>query len=195
MKKSFTAGLLILSSLASVSFAAVEPGDRVPDFSAMDENGDMWTLSQQRANYLVIYFYPAAFTGGCTAQACSYRDHDADFRKFNASVVGISGDEQTNLERFKKYHNLNFTLLSDPDGKVAEIFGVPIYEGKTMEKDVEGQALKLTRGVTASRWTFVIDANGRLIYKDKEVSASTDPEKVLKFIATHDERKSCRPRK
>jgi peroxiredoxin Q/BCP len=185
----------ILPALGLLSFMPVEPGDTVPDFSATDENGNTWTLSRQRANYLVIYFYPAAFTGGCTAQACSYRDHDAEFRKLRASVIGISGDEVSNLEQFKKVNNLNFTLLSDHDGKIAEIFGVPVYEGTTIEKEVGGQTLQLTRGVTTSRWTFVVDVNGKLIYKDQEVSAATDPEKVLKFIATHDERKSCVPRR
>jgi peroxiredoxin Q/BCP len=173
----------------------VELGKKVPDFSAPDENGNTWTLSEQRANYLVIYFYPAAFTGGCTAQACSYRDHEAGFSKLGASVVGISGDQVSSLKKFKQVHNLNFTLLSDQDGKIAGMFGVPLYEGDTIEKEMDGQTLELTRGVTASRWTFVVDVNGKLIYRDKEVSAATDPEKVLKFLATHDERKSCVPRR
>ncbi|MFC2111676.1 peroxiredoxin [Bacteroidota bacterium] len=185
-----------LSTIASAiflltAFSPVEKGDKVPDFSALDENGETWKLSDQRSNYLVIYFYPAAFTGGCTKQACSYRDHKAGYSKLKASVVGISGDEYENLGAFKVHHDLNFTLLSDVDGKIAEIFGVPAGEGKTFETEVEGKTLQLTRGVTTSRWTFVVDGNGKLIYKDNEVSAATDPETVLKFIATYDGRKSC----
>ena len=185
-----------LSTIVSVlflftAFAPVEKGSKVPDFFALDENGETWKLSDQRADYLVVYFYPAAFTGGCTKQACSYRDHEADYSKLNAEVIGVSGDEYENLGAFKSHHNLNFTLLSDTEGKIAEIFGVPTKEGNTIEKEVEGKTIQLTRGVTTSRWTFVVDGNGKLIYRDNDVTASTDPETVLKFIATHDERKSC----
>ena len=194
MKRFALLSFIILSSLMVFAFAPFEPGDKVPDFSALDENGNTWTLSQQRSNYIVVYFYPAAFTGGCTQQACSYRDHNEEFARLGAQVVGVSGDEYGNLEKFKAHHNLNFTLLSDPDGKIAEAFGVPTKDGNSFETEVDGQTLQLNRGVTAARWTFVIDVNGKLIYKDSEVSAASDPEKVLKFIATHDERKSCTPR-
>lgn len=181
--------------LALLAFRPLEPGESVPDFTAKDENGKTWKFSDQRANYLVIYFYPAAFTGGCTAEACAYRDYSAEFAKLKAKVIGISGDEVPNLSKFKEFNHLNFTLLSDHDGKLAGIFGVPVYDGKTIEKEVNGKTIELTRGVTASRWTFVVDVNGKLIYRDKEVTAATDPEKVLKFLKTHDERKSCVPRR
>jgi peroxiredoxin Q/BCP len=187
--------IIAIVALATSAYDPVEKGDKVPEFSALDENGDTWKLSDQRADYLVVYFYPAAFTGGCTKQACSYRDHDTEFKLLNASIVGISGDDHQNLGKFKEHHNLNFTLLSDTDGKIAGIFGVPVRDGDSIEKEVGGQTLQLNRGVTTSRWTFVIDVNGKLIYRDSEVSASTDPEKVLKFIGTHDQRKSCVPRR
>jgi peroxiredoxin Q/BCP len=194
MKKTmFILGLLLLTCSVFAS-GPLEKGDRVPDFSATDENGSTWKLSDQRADYLVIYFYPAAFTGGCTKQACSYRDHEAAFRSLNAKVVGISGDDQENLKAFKAFHNLNFTLLSDADGKVAELFGVPTGEGTTIEKEVNGKTLQLSRGVTTSRWTYVVDGNRRLVYKDEDVQAATDPEAVLKALKTHDERKSCMQR-
>ena len=192
MKKLAILSLVSLLSLATFALPPIEKGDRVPDFAATDESGDLWKLSDQRAAYLVIYFYPAAFTGGCTAQACSYRDHESEFSKLNAKVIGVSGDEYENLDKFKEAHNLNFTLLSDPEGKIAEVFGVPTREGSTFETEVEGNLLQLTRGVTTSRWTFIIDGNkGNLIYMDEEVSAATDPEPVLKFITTHTKRKSC----
>lgn len=192
MKKLTLLALMLLMVCGANAIEPVNKGDKVPDFTATDENGNEWTLSGQRANYIILYFYPAAFTGGCTQQACSYRDHDPDFSKLNAEVIGISGDEHENLKQFKQHHNLNFTLLSDPDGKIAEIFGVPTSDGKTIEKEVDGNTLQLTRGVTTSRWTFVVDGTKeRLIYKDVDVSAATDPEVVLKFIRTHNERKSC----
>ena len=194
MKKTvLLSGLLLLAFHVSAS-GPLEKGDRVPDFAAIDENGDTWRLSDQRADYLVIYFYPAAFTGGCTQQACSYRDHETAFKLLNAKVVGISGDQHDNLKAFKEFHNLNFTLLSDTHGKVAELFGVPMREGGTIEKEVDGKTLQLSRGITTSRWTYVVDGNGRLVYKDDAVDAATDPEAVLKALKTHDERKSCVPR-
>ncbi|MCK4748192.1 MAG: peroxiredoxin, partial [Bacteroidales bacterium] len=122
MKKFAFITSVIVLSIGLLSFAPIEPGDKVSDFSALDENGKTWNLSDQRSNYLVVYFYPAAFTSGCTKQACSYRDHDSEFKLLNASIVGISGDEFENLGKFKEHHNLNFTLLSDPDGKIAKIF-------------------------------------------------------------------------
>jgi peroxiredoxin Q/BCP len=189
-KTTLVLGILLLAFNIFAS-DPLEKGDRVPDFSAIDENGNSWKLSDQRADYLVIYFYPAAFTGGCTQQACSYRDHEAAFKSLNAKVVGISGDEHQNLKAFKAFHNLNFTLLSDADGKVAELFGVPTREGETIEKEVDGKTLQLSRGVTISRWTYVVDRNHRLVYKDDDVQAATDPEAVLKALKTHDERKSC----
>jgi len=191
MKKSFFFIPVLLITLNIYALSPLEKGDKVPGFSAIDENGDTWELSDQRADYLVIYFYPAAFTGGCTKQACSYRDHDKAFDELNAKVIGVSGDEHENLKKFKEFHNLNFTLLSDADGKIAELFGVPTREGNTIEKEVDGKTLQLSRGVTTSRWTYVVDGNGKLVYKDDDVQAATDPEDVLKALTTHNERKSC----
>jgi peroxiredoxin Q/BCP len=191
MKKLFFFLPILLITLNIDAISPLEKGDKVPEFSAIDENGKTWELSDQRADYLVIYFYPAAFTGGCTKQACSYRDHNAAFESLNARVIGVSGDEASNLQKFKEFHNLNFTLLSDTDGKIADLFGVPTREGSTIEKEVDGQVLQLTKGVTTSRWTYVVDGNGRLVYKDDDVQAATDPEAVLKALTTHRERKSC----
>lgn len=171
----------------------VKVGDNVPDFEAVDDQGKPWKLSDHlRINYLVVYFYPAAFTGGCTTQACSYRDLNKELAMMNASVVGISGDEAKNLSMFKQEHNLNFTLLSDKTGEIAKIFGVTVNDGGTNETEFGGQKLQLTRGVTTSRWTFIIDGNGKLIYREKDVNASTDSQTVMEFIKTHEQRKTCR---
>ncbi len=191
MKKLFWFIPVLLLTLNIYALSPLEKGDRVPNFSATDENGNVWELADQRADYLVIYFYPAAFTGGCTKQACSYRDHNLAFGEINAKIIGVSGDDQKNLKAFKEFHNLNFTLLSDADGKIAELFGVPTREGTTIEKEVDGKTLQLSRGVTTSRWTYVVDGNGRLVYKDEDVQAATDPEVVLKALTTHKQRKSC----
>jgi len=194
MKKLFFILPVLLFTLNNYAVSPLEKGDKVANFSATDENGEAWELSDQRADYFVIYFYPAAFTGGCTKQACSYRDHDPAFKLLNAQVIGVSGDDHENLKAFKAFHNLNFTLLSDADGKIAELFGVPIRDGGTIEKEVDGKTLQLTRGVTTSRWTYVVDRNGKLVYKDDDVQAASDPETVLNEIKTHNDRKTCQTR-
>ena len=192
MKKLTSITIITALSLASFAFSPIETGDKVPDFTALDENGDTWKMSDQRAAYLVIYFYPAAFTGGCTAQACSYRDNESEFSRLNAKVIGISGDEYENLGKFKEHHNLNFTLLSDQDGEIAKLFGVPLRDGGTTEREIDGSTFQLLRGVTTSRYTFVIDINRKLIYKNNNVNAANDSEAVYEFIQTHNQRKSCR---
>jgi len=191
MKRLLFIVLLIIPVLSAYSNPPLENGDRVPDFEAADDQGETWKLSDQRSDYLVIYFYPAAFTGGCTKQACSYRDQHSQFALLKTQVIGISGDQQENLAQFKDHHGLNFTLLSDEEGEIAELFGVPVKEGTTIDMEVEGKQLSLTRGVTSSRWTFVVDANGKLIYKNMSVSAVDDSDTVLKHITMHEKRRSC----
>jgi peroxiredoxin Q/BCP len=171
---------------------SIDIGDSVPDFTVKDEQGKEWKLSDHyRHDYIVLYFYPAAFTGGCTKQACSYRDQGDNFKELNAMVAGVSGDDFENLTLFKEHHSLNFTLLSDPDGRVAEIFGIPIREGGSIEREIEGESLTLDRGVTTSRWTVVVDGRGKLIYRDNNVNASEDSQTVLDFLKEHKSRKSC----
>jgi len=164
--------------------AQVSQGEKVPDFTALDQDSQEWTLKKElkKADYLVVYFYPVAFTGGCTAQACSYRDQKGEFEAVGAQVVGVSGDKPETLELFALEHNLNFTLLSDENGHVAEIFGVPHGEGGTITREIKGQSLDLERGTTIQRWTFIIDKEGQLIYKDSEVDAANDSGKVMKYL-------------
>lgn len=167
--------------LQAQSFLA--PGDPAPLFSAMADDGSNWALEDHlgRKN-LVLYFYPAAMTGGCTAQACAYRDFQEELEKVDALIVGISGDEVEGLKLFKKAHDLNFTLLSDPNGNIAELFGVPTRAGGSLSRELDGEFHELIRGVTTARWTFIIGRDGRIIYKNKEVNPEKDTEEVLNFL-------------
>src|SRR6056297_2781054 len=150
--------LLITFSVVSSSQNSngLEPGDKVPDFQATSADGTTWNFENHVGDkYIVLYFYPAAMTGGCTAQACSYRDLSNDLESEDAMVVGVSGDNVEGLQFFKKAHNLNFTLLSDESGDIARIFGVPVRDGGTFNSEYNGQECELKRGVTTSRWTFI----------------------------------------
>jgi peroxiredoxin Q/BCP len=121
-------------------------------------------------------------TGGCTKQACSYRDHRDDLQSAGVEVVGVSGDKIENLRLFKQAENLNFTLLSDEKGDIARLFGVPAGAGGAIKRSVGGTEHELVRGVTAKRWTFIIGKDKKIIYKNESVNAEKDTEEVLNFI-------------
>ncbi len=165
---------------------ALDVGDKAPSFAAVSDNGNKWDSQDYYfKDFVIIYFYPAAMTGGCTKQACSFRDNYEKLKEMNADVVGISGDEVENLKYFKMAHQLNFPLLADPDGKIAKKFGVPLRDGGQIERKVEGTSVTLNRGVTAARWTFIIDKEGNIIYKNTDVNPEEDSDVVMNVIEKH----------
>ena len=98
-------------------------------------------------------------------------------------MVGISGDSVSNHQLFKKVHSLPFTLLADEQGTVAKKFGVPLRQGGVFKfKDADGQEHELTRGVTASRWTFVIGKDGKILLKNTKVDAAKDSKAILALL-------------
>ena len=158
-------------------------GDMAPSFQGLADNGRTWNSRDGRnGGLLVVYFYPAAMTGGCTAQACMFRDDRSKLLDMGAEVVGVSGDRMANLRAFKGTHRLNFPLLSDTAGVIARAFGVPVSQGGTIEREVDGQQVSLTRDVTAARWTFVIGRDGRIVFKETEVDPQGDSKAVLAAI-------------
>ena len=130
----------------------------------------------------MVYFYPADFTNGCTRQACGFRDHRQELEEADVEVVGISGDSIRTHELFARVNSLKFDLLADEDGKVAQAFGVPVRDGDTITRMVEGVEQTLKRGVTASRWTFIIGKDGRILRKNTMVDAEQDYRKVLETV-------------
>lgn len=177
-------------SIHVILFAAVgdtlQVGDNAPSFAANDQDGNLWKVEDHLGKrYLVVYFYPAAMTGGCTKQACSYRDQKSGFDDLHVEIVGISGDAVSNLKYFQEAHQLNFTLLSDVSGEIARKFGVPIGEGGMITRSINGQEKNLARMVSAARWTFVISPQGKIVYKDAEVNAAEDSQKVMDFVRKH----------
>ena len=100
MRKIATFIIFILISFSGIAqdLTELNKGDKVDKFSALDDQGNTWKSSEITSDFLVVYFYPAAMTGGCTKQACAYRDDKASFDKMSVSVVGVSGDEVKNLQ-------------------------------------------------------------------------------------------------
>jgi thioredoxin-dependent peroxiredoxin len=108
----------------------IEPGAPAPDFTLHDQDGNTVTLSDLHGRWALVYFYPKADTPGCTAQACSARDHSADYEAANAVVLGVSPDPVQDLRKFADKYGLAFTLLSDEGGKVAKQYGVWVEKNK-----------------------------------------------------------------
>lgn len=161
----------------------VKVGDKAPKFESVDDQGKVWKSSDVVGKkYLVVYFYPADMTGGCTKQACGFRDDFGKLKDLGVEVVGVSGDSVANHQLFKKVYDLNFKLLADEKGTVAKAFGVPLGKGGTIKRTVEGKEFDLTRGVTASRWTFLIGLNGNILYKNTKVNAANDSKAILDVI-------------
>ena len=184
MKKYITKLSALASALLfSGNLMALEVGDKVPAFEALDDHGKSWKSESFRGKkLLLIYFYPAAMTGGCTKQACAFRDDQAKWKERNVEVVGVSGDDPQNLALFKQAERLNFSLLADPDGKVAKAFGVPAGKGGSIDRFVKGEKFTLNRGVTTKRWTFLVSKDGKVLYKNDKVQAARDSSAVLKFL-------------
>ena len=112
----------------------IDAGGPAPDFTLDDQDGNPVALSDLRGRWVLVYFYPKADTPGCTAQACSARDHSADYEATNAVVLGVSPDSVEDLRKFADKYGLAFTLLSDPGGQVAQQYGVWVEKnnfGKT----------------------------------------------------------------
>ena len=146
---------------------ALELGDSLPDFTLTDQNGASFnSILELKDQAAVVYFYPKNFTPGCTAEACSFRDHFQDFTQAGVRVVSISADSEASHARFAKRYNLPFTLLADPKGKVRRMFGVK----STM------------LGILPGRETYVFDKQGKMVKKFKSLAADPHIRMALKQL-------------
>jgi peroxiredoxin Q/BCP len=121
---------------------AVNVGDPAPDFEAESTKGKI-KLSDFRGKRVVLYFYPKAFTPGCTRETQRFAEMYEKFKELNAEVIGISADKLPTQERFAQKYNASFPIVADPELKIIQLYGVLSESGKS-----------------ASRVTFVIDENG-----------------------------------
>ena len=129
--------VITLTLTASAADAAKTPkaGDAAPRIQGKDQDGKTWKLADHIGKHVVLlYFYPKDETPGCTKQACGLRDRMGDLQKQKVQVVGVSFDSSESHQKFIAKHNLNFPLLADTDGKIADAFGVRRESGKSMAR-------------------------------------------------------------
>lgn len=148
------------------------PGDKAPAFSLPNADGKTVKLSDFKGRKVIVYFYPAALTPGCTKQACDFRDSLAELNGAGLDVVGISPDKPEKLAKFRDAEKLTFPLLSDPDRKVLTAYGA--YG----EKQMYG---KTVTGVIRS--TFVVDEKGRIAVAQYNVKATGHVAKLRRDLS------------
>ena len=170
-ERHFMKSLLVLSLSAFFLFnsahaADLKEGDMAPIFKAQTHEAKEFDLASRKGQWAILYFYPKAGTPGCTKQACALRDNIKKIRDQGAEVFGISYDSVEKQAAFHKEHNLNFTLLADPDNKVISEYGskMPIV---SMSK----------------RWTFIIDPELKIRAIQKDVDPVLDSQKMADKIA------------
>ena len=162
-------GVLAAGWLTYSAIAAEMPkvGDTAPPIAGLDQDGKEWKLTEAAGKSIVLlYFYPKDDTPGCTKQACGLRDRMADLKKDGVEVVGVSFDSAESHQKFIAKHNLNFTLLTDTDGKIADAYGVRVA-GKNV----------------ARRVSFLIGTDGKILHVTDAQSADTHLTEMSEAVA------------
>src|SRR5690349_18893239 len=156
-------GVLIAVMLANISVYCAEAGkvpqvgDPAPRIQGVDQDGKNWKLDEVLGKKIVLlYFYPKDDTPGCTKEACGFRDRIADLKKENVEVVGVSFDSPESHQKFISKYNLNFPLLADTEGTIADAYGVRMT-GKNMAK----------------RTSFLIGLDGKIAHVTDTMNADT----------------------
>jgi peroxiredoxin Q/BCP len=142
---------------------ALAVGTVAPAFTVKDTNGNTVSLSDFAGKTVVLYFYPKDDTPGCTKQACSFRDAQADYKGKDVVVLGVSADDESSHQAFTAKYNLNFPLLADTNHSLIKSY------------DVDG-------GGYAKRVTYVIGPDGKIIHVDASVNTATHASDVLKTL-------------
>lgn len=146
-------------------------GDKAPEFTLESDSGNQVSLSDFKGEKVVLYFYPKDNTSGCTKEACSFRDNLEPISAKDTNVLGVSKDTIKSHQNFVSKFDLNFPLLSDPEGKVCEAYGA------WGEKKMYG---KTYMGI--KRMTFIINEEGNIHYIFKKVKPEGHSEEVLKQL-------------
>ena len=146
----------------------LEVGTKAPDFSLPDQNGEMRSLADYRGQRVILYFYPKDMTSGCTKQACMFGELFPQFREKGAVILGVSKDSVASHKKFEEKYGLPFTLLSDPEKEVIQLYDV------WKEKKLYG---KVSMGVV--RTTYLIDEAGIIVKALDKVKAAENPAQML----------------
>lgn len=146
-------------------------GTKAPDFALPDQNGVFHSLSDYRGKKVVLYFYPKDNTSGCTAQACNFRDFYPQFMEKGAEVLGVSPDSVSSHKNFEEKNSLPFTILSDTDKSVLQLYDV------WKEKSMYGR-----KYMGVERSTYLIDEKGIIIKAFGKVKAKDNPAQMLSEI-------------
>lgn len=146
-------------------------GDKAPEFSLNDQNGELHNLSDYRGRKVVLYFYPKDDTPGCTKEACNFRDNIARFATAGVEVIGVSVDSEKSHAKFANKYELPFILLADTEKKVVEDYGV------WGEKNFMGR-----KYLGTTRSTFLIDEEGVIFKIYKKVKPSEHAQEILELL-------------
>ncbi len=162
----FTAVLGILALMMAPLASALDVGDKAPDFTLQASDGNTYSLSDFVGERpLIIAFFPAAFTGGCTIQCKAIRDSSREIKSFDVGYFMASVDDVERNRDFANEYELDFPVLADPEKTVAEAFGVLNARG------------------FANRWTFYIDAEGTVVKIDRETNPATAGQDLTRNMA------------
>jgi peroxiredoxin Q/BCP len=151
--------------------ARLQEGDKAPDFTAKDQNGNTVSLSDFRGKNVILYFYPKDNTPTCTTEACNFRDNYQSLLSKGFAVIGVSTDTEKSHKRFEKKFDLPFPLIADPDRKIVEEYGL------WAEKILFGRKYMGTL-----RTTFVIDPKGKIIKVIDKVDSKNSSQQVLDLL-------------
>ena len=163
---------ILMSLLTVLLFLSpkLEVGETAPLFTGLSTGGKTISLEKYRGSWVVLYFYPKAFTPGCTAESCSLRDKYEILIAKKAEVIGVSFDDIETQEEFKTAHNLPFDLISDHDKKIAKLY------------DAVGFL-----GLYAKRKTYIIGPDGKIAYIFQKIDTKNHSEEVIAVIEKLDE--------
>lgn len=149
----------------------LEAGNKVPDITVNDQNGNPVNLTQFKGNKTIVYFYPKDDTPGCTAEACNFRDNYESLTEKGFAVVGISPDDEKKHLKFIDKHSLPFTLIADTEKVLANAFGV-WGPKKFMGKEYDG----------IHRTTFIVDERGLISHVIKKVDTKNSTQQILDLV-------------
>jgi thioredoxin-dependent peroxiredoxin len=151
--------------------AKLKEGEKAPDFTAKDQNGNTVSLSDYKGKNIILYFYPKDDTPGCTAEACDFRDNYQSLLSKGFQVIGVSIDTEKSHKKFETKYSLPFPLIADPEQQIVEAYGVWV------EKSMYGKTYMGT-----ARTTFIIDEDGMIKKVIEKVDSKNASQQVLDVL-------------